>query len=420
MPTWSDNTGTAPAPWRVSQSVISARQQPGTGFPAPCHICHIRYVGRARRAPTLKLLSRDHDGGGAGYAVNDILTLSGGTFQTAAMLRVTSVGGVNGSAITGFTLTNAGVYTALPLNPIATSLIGGSNITATFNGTWGINSILVSAAGNNYSSPPTVTISGDGTGATATATLGTGLFNRRQAIDLDLGSGNLTISQTGDGGNVQIREVNGSLITSSMAMPNAGAVGPSRQIALLAAGGENAGSTAGDFVWNGVKFGGSSVATNDVTSTDDHIFFGTVSGTTANILQINNSLTVGAGRTFTAAASSPLNVVGSISAGSYIVLASRGDASTDGVFVQNAVSTTSTTAGSIAVTAQHGVTINPAGSLTANAQDISVTADDNRDNAGAVTIQGAVNSQNGNITITGEGVRRFWVAQYFRQRNDHH
>ncbi len=46
---------------------------------------------------------------GTGYAVNDTITLAGGTFETAAIVKVTSV---SGGAITGVSINSGGVYTS--------------------------------------------------------------------------------------------------------------------------------------------------------------------------------------------------------------------------------------------------------------------------------------------------------------------
>lgn len=68
--------------------------------------------------------------GGTGYSVNDVLTLQGGTFTTAAQVTVTSV---SGGAITGVSISNAGAgYTENPPAPI--SVTGGTGTGATFSG----------------------------------------------------------------------------------------------------------------------------------------------------------------------------------------------------------------------------------------------------------------------------------------------
>jgi lysophospholipase L1-like esterase len=70
--------------------------------------------------------------GGSGYALNDVLTVSGGTSTTAAQIRVT---GVSAGAVTSVQVVNKGVYTVAPSNPV--SVTGGTGTGATFNLIWG-------------------------------------------------------------------------------------------------------------------------------------------------------------------------------------------------------------------------------------------------------------------------------------------
>lgn len=67
--------------------------------------------------------------GGTGYTVGDTLTLVGGLGQIDTELTVSTVGG--GGAITAVTITNAGQYTEIPVNPV--SVTGGSGSAATFD-----------------------------------------------------------------------------------------------------------------------------------------------------------------------------------------------------------------------------------------------------------------------------------------------
>ena len=66
--------------------------------------------------------------GGTGYVVDDILTVSGGTFTHAATLRVTSVAA---GVIDGVQVEQSGAYTVNPTNPV--SHTGGTGTGATFN-----------------------------------------------------------------------------------------------------------------------------------------------------------------------------------------------------------------------------------------------------------------------------------------------
>jgi hypothetical protein len=66
---------------------------------------------------------------GTGYAVNDVLTLTGGTFTTAATIQVDSVGG--GGEILTVSLLDGGVYSVLPSSPAATTNSGSGDDAAT-------------------------------------------------------------------------------------------------------------------------------------------------------------------------------------------------------------------------------------------------------------------------------------------------
>jgi hypothetical protein len=66
---------------------------------------------------------------GTGYAVNDVLTLTGGTFTTAATVQVDSVD--TGGEILTISLLNGGAYTVLPSSPAATTNSGSGDDAAT-------------------------------------------------------------------------------------------------------------------------------------------------------------------------------------------------------------------------------------------------------------------------------------------------
>lgn len=69
--------------------------------------------------------------GGSGYLVNDILTVSGGTFGAAATFQVSNI---SGGAVQSIILRNAGSYSAIPANPASTT--GGSGTGCTLTITW--------------------------------------------------------------------------------------------------------------------------------------------------------------------------------------------------------------------------------------------------------------------------------------------
>ena len=68
---------------------------------------------------------------GTGYTAGNTLTLSGGTFTTAAQITVDTVGG--GGEITSASITTAGAYSVAPSNPV--TLTGGTGASATINAT---------------------------------------------------------------------------------------------------------------------------------------------------------------------------------------------------------------------------------------------------------------------------------------------
>lgn len=104
---------------------------------------------------------------GTGYAVGNTLTLAGGTRSVAATCTVTSIGA--GGAITGVTIANPGVYTALPSTP---NNVFGPGTGGKLSLTWNVQGVTVSNGGFGYTSAPTLAFSSGA--ATATATVGGG------------------------------------------------------------------------------------------------------------------------------------------------------------------------------------------------------------------------------------------------------
>lgn len=159
---------------------------------------------------TMKLVSATitggHAGTGYGNAQTFNVTVAGGTSSSAAVVSVTtnssgvvttinSVGtpgsytvlpSLTGNVVTGddgsdhgtglqlnlvfgiltTTITRAGIYTALPTNPV--SVTGGSGSAATFTLAWGIDSLVILTAGVYENSvAPTIVISSGAGAATA-------------------------------------------------------------------------------------------------------------------------------------------------------------------------------------------------------------------------------------------------------------
>lgn len=105
--------------------------------------------------------------GGTGYAVDDVLTVSGGTSSYPAKLEVLTV---SSGVITAVRIMEAGAYSVNPGNPV--SVTGGSGSGATFNLTfdtsgWTVQresqegaTVAVNAGGTGYSVNDTLTVLG--------------------------------------------------------------------------------------------------------------------------------------------------------------------------------------------------------------------------------------------------------------------
>jgi hypothetical protein len=113
--------------------------------------------------------------GGTGYTVSDVLTISGGTFTSAATVTVASV---SGGVITSAVIATQGSYTAIPTSPA--SVTGGTGSGATFTLSSFINVPTITNAGSGYVEQPAVTFSGGGggSGAAVYATVGSGTVVR--------------------------------------------------------------------------------------------------------------------------------------------------------------------------------------------------------------------------------------------------
>jgi hypothetical protein len=116
--------------------------------------------------------------GGTGYTVGDTLTMVGGTpTSTGGTFTVSSV---SSGAVTGVTA-GSKAYTALPSNPVSTTVSPAGGTGCTLNVAYSIDpgGLTIGTAGSGYVEQPTVTISGGGgTGGTAYASVGAGSIIR--------------------------------------------------------------------------------------------------------------------------------------------------------------------------------------------------------------------------------------------------
>lgn len=109
--------------------------------------------------------------GGSNYTVGDTFTFSTAGFSTNAVITVTAADGTG--AVTGVSITNAGIYTgaSLPADPVLPSsnvITNASAAGATFNIGWGLNTFTIANAGDYTALPANpVTLTGAGGGATA-------------------------------------------------------------------------------------------------------------------------------------------------------------------------------------------------------------------------------------------------------------
>lgn len=100
--------------------------------------------------------------GGTGYAISDTINLAGGTNTAPVVITVDTVDGLG--AILTYTVTDNGLYTVLPTNPVVQDTTSGAGTGAEFNLSWGIDSIDVLTVGSGYLANSVVTISGSGGG----------------------------------------------------------------------------------------------------------------------------------------------------------------------------------------------------------------------------------------------------------------
>jgi hypothetical protein len=208
-------------------------------------------------------------GGGTGYTVGNVLTVSGGTPQTAVQLTVSTV---SAGVITAVTISTAGAYTALPTNPV--SVTGGTGSSATFNLTWSVIGFTITNAGSGYVEQPTVTFSGGGgSGAAAYATVGSAVILKSIGGTLDL--------STTNGIGFRIYDSGGTIPSAGYWAASSGTSSPF----LWARGGTN---TAGLITSSGT--GSVSIQTNSGSQTQ---FVASHTASAVNYVQVTGAATGG-------------------------------------------------------------------------------------------------------------------------------
>lgn len=133
-----------------------------------------------------------HGGAGssAGYHANDVLTVVGGTFTTAATITVNTVDG--GGGILTYTLTNQGSYTVLPTNPVSTTVSPSGGTGATFNLTYDVKGISINTGGSGYGTTAQYVVVGGGYATQAS-------FASSTTVSGVIPTGSLTVVSHGTG-----------------------------------------------------------------------------------------------------------------------------------------------------------------------------------------------------------------------------
>lgn len=106
---------------------------------------------------------------GSAYKVGDVLTAVGGTFDTPGKIEVTAIDGAGG--IIFYSIVTPGEYSVLPAYPITFTGGSGTGFTAA-NAAWTLVRAIVTNGGTDYTSAPTVAVTGgSASGAAVVATI---------------------------------------------------------------------------------------------------------------------------------------------------------------------------------------------------------------------------------------------------------
>jgi hypothetical protein len=218
-PTATPSSGSATFQVRMKVVTVSSVGAAGTIY-APGDVLSVsggtKSVAATLTVAAVKLVSATIAAGGSGYDGGSPstfnVTVAGGTHGAAAVVSVTTDGtgvvttvnsvttpgsytvlpSLSANAVTGddgtnhgtgltlnlvfgvlsATISAAGVYTALPSNPVATTE-GGSGTGATFNLAWGVDSLVVTDPGVYEGAAPTINFSAGAAAATAVLASGT-------------------------------------------------------------------------------------------------------------------------------------------------------------------------------------------------------------------------------------------------------
>jgi hypothetical protein len=243
------------------------------------------------------------------------------------------------------------------------------------------------------------------------------------AIDFDLGAGGtLTLSQTGAGGNIQLRNIDGT--TNTSVLGGVAPVGTGNQLALIASGGgfaNDPGNTAGDLVVD---------AALSVGAHNDNLLLASTNGNNVSVSHTvtntgTGTVTLVVGGTAAGASGGALNVNAAVTAVGSVSLAAAGNAAGDGVFItanvtasgsgssisvdanrdvnitgtNTKLSTTSATGGAITVTSAEGLPNFPTGGTGAVIMGSTTSIDTSANNSTITVDAGTTAGTGGDITV---------------------
>lgn len=191
-------TGTVANPSFVAATLKTASavpNNPGSGYAVGDLLTvsgGVHSQSSVLQVASLQVVAAVPSNGGSNYNIGDTLTFTGSSYTTPAILTVTSV---SGNVITGLEITQAGQYTggSVPSNPVSASSTSGSGINAAITLTWGVATVEVTVAGvyTTYPTNPASTTGGSGSNATLTLT---STFNTSNTFTIDVGSGPVTVN----------------------------------------------------------------------------------------------------------------------------------------------------------------------------------------------------------------------------------
>lgn len=159
---WDYGVTTAATLTALNRSVQSVTIfEPGSGYTAVPTVAFAGGGGAGAAATAYLGIGRAViNAGGAGYKVGDILYVQSAGANMYATLSVDTVSGAG--AVTAVTITDPGEYIAPLPAAVAAATIGGAGNGATVDTTLNVSTIIVSARGSGYTSPPSATLVGGG------------------------------------------------------------------------------------------------------------------------------------------------------------------------------------------------------------------------------------------------------------------